>query len=535
MDSTVKAAAVTRYRPTGWEDFKTYAANLGWLLQVPTQRAQEILARIYGYSGTHELHQNLKRPGVPGVVDPTTTGQRWAIPYGLGAEAHNRTLDVVREARGMEGLGKLSKRDWKVVEIGLFLSPGDHKEHFKQVKLAIQVNDQDDVIDGEMTVGHYATLVIHQINEEAPEEARLHFTDIGRAVFAAAMDVVPDERTSPSNTELFAAIDKLEALMRRHPNNPWLPAIYVCSFSKYYFQDSWADNLPMTFDHDESRRRQSRYTNLDADGGYVLHSKKNAKMYLQFAKRSIEMFDGLLGPHAGKAPDHRLVMEEGDTFYYPAIHYFGAMVAANAGEASLALRWAQKNLRLVPGDNFGSRFLVAALFLNDGRPASSIERLCKAENRDGWLWTCVAAAAASGGNKSKTLKAFSTLLVEDWAPLEVYSATWPELRASVRPGSNHGTPAFFQELDYRTKPFWAKAPHVRRLFERVCGDKEIRHTALAHHTAQSLGWGMAFLEADESARRTRQMAKAADEFMTVLEAKLPQLWQEVMGACEVRQ
>ncbi|MCQ4438364.1 hypothetical protein NO135_25495, partial [Clostridioides difficile] len=41
-----------------------------WLLERPLQRCQEDLARIYGYSGFHELQQVLKKPGIAGPFAP---------------------------------------------------------------------------------------------------------------------------------------------------------------------------------------------------------------------------------------------------------------------------------------------------------------------------------------------------------------------------------------------------------------------------------------------------------------------------------
>jgi hypothetical protein len=58
------------FRPESLLHFKEVAKNMAWLLERPVQKCQEDLARIYGYSGLHELQQVLKRPGIPGPFAP---------------------------------------------------------------------------------------------------------------------------------------------------------------------------------------------------------------------------------------------------------------------------------------------------------------------------------------------------------------------------------------------------------------------------------------------------------------------------------
>lgn len=62
--------ALGRFRPASEEDFFSYAKNLAWLRRLPLQASQELLARIYGYPGTHELRAVLRGPGEPGPFSP---------------------------------------------------------------------------------------------------------------------------------------------------------------------------------------------------------------------------------------------------------------------------------------------------------------------------------------------------------------------------------------------------------------------------------------------------------------------------------
>lgn len=64
------APADGHFRPESPSHFKEVAKNLAWLLERPVQKCQEDLARIYGYSGLHELQQVLKSLGTPGPFAP---------------------------------------------------------------------------------------------------------------------------------------------------------------------------------------------------------------------------------------------------------------------------------------------------------------------------------------------------------------------------------------------------------------------------------------------------------------------------------
>jgi len=59
-----------RFRPENSSHFKEVAKNISWLLDMPLNKCQENLARIYGYSDLHELQQVLKAPGTPGPFEP---------------------------------------------------------------------------------------------------------------------------------------------------------------------------------------------------------------------------------------------------------------------------------------------------------------------------------------------------------------------------------------------------------------------------------------------------------------------------------
>jgi hypothetical protein len=69
MSNRPKAGALPRFRPASQADFTRYARHLGELLGLKLQPAQQILAKIYGYSDLHELQAVLNTPGEPGPYE----------------------------------------------------------------------------------------------------------------------------------------------------------------------------------------------------------------------------------------------------------------------------------------------------------------------------------------------------------------------------------------------------------------------------------------------------------------------------------
>jgi hypothetical protein len=65
----VPAPITGKFRPATSDDFKSYAKNLAALTLLGLQKAQELLARIYGYANLHELHMVLSEPGIPGPFE----------------------------------------------------------------------------------------------------------------------------------------------------------------------------------------------------------------------------------------------------------------------------------------------------------------------------------------------------------------------------------------------------------------------------------------------------------------------------------
>lgn len=124
-----------RFRPESISHFKEVAKNMAWLLERPVQKCQEDLARIYGYSGLHELQQVLKRPGIPGPFAPRYN--YIATDDELLVEDQERRIFFI-----LFGVPQSYWRDdflakdrcFLVFEMGLFQEASEHRACFDKIR-----------------------------------------------------------------------------------------------------------------------------------------------------------------------------------------------------------------------------------------------------------------------------------------------------------------------------------------------------------------------------------------------------------------
>lgn len=128
-----------RFRPESAGHFKEVSKNLAWLLKRPLQKCQEDLARIYGYSGLHELQEILKRPGIAGPFAP-----RYGY-YGseneAGVESQERRIFLVLfgtyKAYWREEEYLVEDKCFLVFEMGLFQEAAEHRACIEKIKHAL--------------------------------------------------------------------------------------------------------------------------------------------------------------------------------------------------------------------------------------------------------------------------------------------------------------------------------------------------------------------------------------------------------------
>ncbi|HQR21915.1 MAG TPA: hypothetical protein PKV98_13660 [Burkholderiaceae bacterium] len=441
-------------------DFHAYAKNLAWLIEEPLQSTQELLSRIYGFANLHELQQVMSRPGHAGFENAPPDRDSSTI-YFWTPELGNRILDLVKERKGLPSLAELPRRCWLARDIGLFGNGHEHRRAFRRIKVPLEVGSGQGPSGTGLSVRDYATLETDYEGKTIPT-----FTEIGAAVFRAALDLVPDQRSwNYDQTPPEKVASALDALAERYPQNPWVPAIKVTSLAEIFFLGGWADNPR----HDA----EGNWLDFDAHDGHLKHGERNAVWLLTDAKRSIALFEDLLGESADKTADFRLATTDGDTSTWPSLLYWGARIAAYAGDTALAIKWARRCRKIVPDDNFGTRQLLAPLLLSKGKGA--IAPLFKGSDEClGYLARAAEAAAAGKWEEAGFL--FGKSLRNGWAPVEVFTGPWKQLRLECERviSSNHDLPSHYQEFMHLSREFWKREAKVKAFFEGLCRDPSLK-------------------------------------------------------------
>lgn len=464
-----------QFRPVSIPDFQNYAKALAWLAELPLQRAQELLARIYGYSGLHELQQIMKSPGIPGpfthiwdedaVLSSEVGAQLYFQDPEVGSKRLYREWDLLGAEKGLDRL-TLTPRLERISDLLLFDPPDKHRAAFRLLRSTI------DVLDGRETDGNDRLPSEYAYVEEERGYAVLTFTDLGRSIYNALRELIPDAAgRALSRLEPEECAMRMQDIADRHPNNPWPFAVFLTTFANVYYQTSWADNIH------NYKTDGFRY---DPDPGYAEHQSSNARVFLLQVKRTVALFEELFGDKLPNAAPHDAYVGDRDAYTWPALLYYGALVALNAGDEKLAKKWFTRNRKLTEQDNFGSRYYLATIALNQGRPA--IKKFFKSP--DVWGKLALAAEAAREGDLNLARDYFGRAAVNTWATLEVFSGTWPEARKCLVT-SNHDSPVYLLEFMSRTKSFWNGHPEVHTFFMQLANDKRLREAVLAFHQLNS--------------------------------------------------
>lgn len=140
MTNDVRAVAPFdgHFRPESIAHFKEVAKNMAWLLERPVQKCQEDLARIYGYSGLHELQLVLKKPGIPGPFAPRynyLASDQTELVEGQERRIFFILFGVLKDYRRQYSLA--ADRCFLVFEMGLFQEAAEQRVCFEKIRQVI--------------------------------------------------------------------------------------------------------------------------------------------------------------------------------------------------------------------------------------------------------------------------------------------------------------------------------------------------------------------------------------------------------------
>ncbi len=139
--------ATGRFRPESLSHFKEVAKNMAWLLERPVQKCQEDLARIWGYSGLHELQQVLKRPGPAGPFEPRYNylgTDNEALVEGHEQRILHILFGVPKHYWRSEDAWATDEKGYLVFEMGLFQEAAEHRACVEKIKLALTYDQPPD-------------------------------------------------------------------------------------------------------------------------------------------------------------------------------------------------------------------------------------------------------------------------------------------------------------------------------------------------------------------------------------------------------
>lgn len=341
---SAKRIAKNPFVPESLLDFKNYAACLAWLIEEEESKGEDLLMRIYGYQTISDLKKAIDETSLKGPYDSKALvlnedGHIVENKEVDSLERSNLPLELVAEIKKCT-LSDLPSRYWKVRDLGLFDEPDKQRASFQLIR------DKIDAIAGQLSGKNRITSEYAYVTDSSEGETFFSFTPLGKAIYEAALEVLPPRSKWLNESDYYETFEQLEELEREHPNNPWPKAILISWCSQYNYQGDWTTNLQ----HD----RENGY-NLDVDLGFRNNAHLNALDWIDTATETISQFESLLGDHAKNTADHKLYCENGDAFYWPAALFFGGMIALNAGELKLAKKWLSLNFKLTSGDNFGAR------------------------------------------------------------------------------------------------------------------------------------------------------------------------------------
>lgn len=308
----------------------------------------------------------------------------------------------------------------------------------------------------------------------------LQFTDLGQQIFDDASSILP-KKGKPFDVEKVAA--RFDEIIAEHPNNPWPLAMKVCCLFKPYYQGSWIEDLPyddkkgFAFDHPNQ---------LD----FKAHCEENAVSLFETARESISLFSSLFLNFANSDEKNVLlsipmagedVIKKGcETYYWPAILYFGGCIAQNCGRNAYAKKSFIQLQKITNSIEFDVNYKLATIALIDKN--GLVKRILKDSKVDLWGHLLLAAQSFEKGEKIMAFDHFSEAMIASWGAIEAFGARLEGAR-SLRVEDARKAPALVHEFMFATRAYWESNTKAFTFFKNIASNKELRQVLLDYHKA----------------------------------------------------
>ena len=465
----MSSSNTSKFRPKNLGAFSQYSKHLAWLLNLSLQRAQELLARIYGWADLHELQQALK------VRSPA--GPFMGQDRGLDRQRIQRIRDQVQRAIGKDW-SSLTMREQASASMALFAPPAVHRERFEMLTLGGMFDDHlakdvllTDAYAAHSGVSNYGGLAAYK---EQSGLFGVQLTHLGKQVldqyreivYSIASDGEYDRRALP--------------LIAEHPDHLWLQAHHLGMACKYDEKQSpWflGARLGSKEQYDAHRARQMQP-----------ERKHRAKALLPELQRVWGLFDTL---RSEKLPETLVPRgpQKWDEYYQDFLLY-SHYAAFNAGLTDKAIALLEELWQIQRGwmkampldssvqleysdDAIGIRFNLVPLLLSAGRPW---EKLFEQIPTDAaWSHFLYALSAYEQGDFAEARARFTeTILRCPWF-LGLFLENLPIHEGwKLKPQTWRDTPMGCAEFDYRLGGFWKRLPLARKFFADLARNALVR-------------------------------------------------------------
>lgn len=316
-----------RFTPASMHDFTVVARDVADAYGLKLSRAQENLARIYGFENVHELQKLIRKGSPPG-------------PYEGEADlatAINRMQHWYLDDLSGYFCCPVGRR--QLPDLQLFMRPDERREWMRfQASIDQELDPDVSAKAATVSVDCYVNFVVDDIDQMGEQwiEGKFVQTALGRQVWEALEWIIKDEEDIRDPEERSHMFDALNRIMDNHPNNPY-PGALIVGLVGSRFDESWGEMLRDEIDIPEEDVACSLWL-------------------CDIAKRSIDLFQSAIPKNFRGTIEPKLVGHWIENYSYHSVLHWGGIAAATAGNTKQAKQWFRRSIRTCKNDPFGSRF-----------------------------------------------------------------------------------------------------------------------------------------------------------------------------------
>lgn len=316
-----------RFTPASMHDFTVVARDVADAYGLKLSRAQENLARIYGFENFHELRLHIEKGSPAGPYDGETDL----------ATAFNRMQDWYLEDLSGYFCCPVGRR--RLQDLELFMRPDERRAWMRFQASIDQELDPDFSAEATtLSVDCYVSFVVDHIDQmdEKWIEGKFVQTALGRQVWEALEWIIKDEEDMRDPEERSRMFHELNRIMDNHPNNPY-PGALIVGLVASRLDEYWGEMLNDEMDVPEE----------DVACALWLY---------EIAKRSIDLFQSTIPKNFRGTIEPKLVGHWIENYSYHSVLHWGGIAAATTGKTKQANHWFRRSIRACKNDPFGSRF-----------------------------------------------------------------------------------------------------------------------------------------------------------------------------------